>query len=44
MKKLMLATALTLITASVAQSGIVIRRVEPEGAMSQISTYQFITD
>ena len=42
MKKLMLVTALALITASMAQSGIVIRRVEPEGAMSQISTYQFI--
>ncbi len=43
MKKLMLVTALALITATVAQSGMVIRRVEPEGAMSQISTYQFIT-
>ena len=43
MKKLMLVTALALITTTVAQSGMVIRRVEPEGAMSQISTYQFIT-
>jgi hypothetical protein len=44
MKKLMLVAALALITASLAQSGIVIRRVEPEGRLSQIDTHQFITD
>ena len=43
MKKLMLVAALALITASLAQSGIVIRRVEPEGRLSQIDTHQFIT-
>ena len=43
MKKLMLVAALALITASLAQSGIVIRRVHPEGRLSQIDTYQFIT-
>jgi hypothetical protein len=43
MKKLMLVAALALITASVAQSGMVIRRVSPEGALSQISTNQFMT-
>jgi hypothetical protein len=43
MKKLMLVAALALITASVAQSGIVIRRVDPEGRLSQIDTHQFIT-
>jgi hypothetical protein len=43
MKKLMLVAALALITASVAQSGIVIRRVHPEGRLSQIDTHQFIT-
>jgi hypothetical protein len=42
MKKLMLVTALALITATAAQSGMVIRRVEPEGRLSQIDTYQFI--
>jgi len=42
MKKLMLVTALALITATVAQSGMVIRRVEPEGSLSQLSTSQFI--
>jgi hypothetical protein len=42
MKKLMLVTALALITASMAQSGIVIRRVDPEGRLSQIDTHQFI--
>jgi hypothetical protein len=42
MKKLMLITALALITASMAQSGMVIRRVSPEGALSQVSTNQFI--
>src|SRR5690348_4858480 len=41
MKKLMLVTALVLITATVAQSGMVIRRVEPEGRLSQIDTQQF---
>jgi hypothetical protein len=43
MKKLMLVAALALITASLAQSGIVIRRVHPEGRLSQIDTHQFIT-
>ena len=43
MKKLMLVTALALITATVAQSGMVIRRVEPEGRLSQIDAHQFIT-
>jgi hypothetical protein len=43
MKKLMLIAALALITASLAQSGIVIRRVHPEGRLSQIDTHQFIT-
>lgn len=43
MKKLMLVTALALITASLAQSGIVIRQVDPEGRLSQIDTHQFIT-
>src|SRR5262245_55822665 len=42
MKKLMLVTALALITAIVAQSGIVIRRAEPESRLSQIDTHQFI--
>jgi len=42
MKKLMLVTALALITAGTAQSGMVIRRVSPEGALSQVSTNQFI--
>jgi hypothetical protein len=42
MKKLMLVTALALITANMAQSGMVIRRVSPEGALSQVSTNQFI--
>ena len=42
MKKLMLVTALALTTASMAQSGMVIRRVSPEGALSQVSTNQFI--
>ena len=42
MKKLMLITALALITATVAQSGMVIRRVVPEGRLSQVDTYQFI--
>jgi hypothetical protein len=39
----MLLTALALITATVAQSGMVIRRVQPEGRLSQIDTYRFIT-
>jgi hypothetical protein len=43
MKKLMLVIALALITASLAQSGMVIKRVEPQGALSQIDTHQFIT-
>jgi len=43
MKKLMLVTALALIAATMAQSGMVIRRVVPEGRLSQIDTYQFIT-
>ena len=38
----MLVTALALITASVAHSGMVIRRVAPESALSQIDTHQFI--
>jgi len=42
MKKLMVITALALITATVAQSGMVIRRVEPEGRLSQIDTSQFM--
>jgi hypothetical protein len=41
MKKLMVVTALALITASVVQSGIVIRRVDPEGRLSQLYTHQF---
>ena len=43
MKKLMLVTALALITVTVAQSGMVIRRVVPEGRLSQIDTHQFST-
>jgi len=39
----MLVATLALIMASVAQSGIVIRRVDPEGRLSQIDTHQFIT-
>ena len=35
-------TALALITASVVQSGMVIRRVHPEGKLSQLDIYQFI--
>jgi hypothetical protein len=43
MKKLILITVLALMTVTVAQSGMVIRRVVPEGRLSQIDTYQFIT-
>jgi len=43
MKKLMLVTAVALTAATMAQSGMVIRRVVPEGRLSQIDTYQFIT-
>ena len=38
----MLITALALITVTVAQSGMVIRRVVPQGRLSQLDTYQFI--
>jgi hypothetical protein len=41
MKKLVVVTGLALITASVVQSGMVIRRVHPEGKISQLDVYQF---
>ena len=42
MKKLVVATVLVLITANLAQSGMMIRRVHPEGKISQLDIYQFI--